>query len=230
MSRSSPPPSLIDDAPPESDPQASAPERGSGRARAVNLKFARFMRWLHIYMSMLGLAIVLFFSVTGITLNHPGWFQGEVERRRELEGELDPRWLGSGSDEGMSRLDIVEHLRSARGVKGALAEFRVDDAECAVVFKGPGYAADVSIDRATGRYTLVETSHGLIAIVNDLHKGRDAGPVWSVVIDVSAVLMTAISLSGLLLIFYLKLRRRPGLVTALVGTLIAIALYALGSP
>ena len=42
--------------------------------------------------------------------------------------------------------------------------------------------------------------------------------------------MTAISLSGLLLILYLKLRRRPGLVTALVGTLIAIALYALGAP
>ena len=30
---------------------------------------------------MFGLAAVLFFSVTGITLNHPDWFFGEAERR-----------------------------------------------------------------------------------------------------------------------------------------------------
>ena len=38
------------------------------------------MRWLHIYLSMFSLAVVLFFSVTGITLNHPDWFFGGAER------------------------------------------------------------------------------------------------------------------------------------------------------
>jgi hypothetical protein len=45
------------------------------------------MRWLHIYLSMFGLAAVLFFSVTGLTLNHPDWF-GEPERRVSARGQM----------------------------------------------------------------------------------------------------------------------------------------------
>ena len=59
----------------------------------------------------------------------------------------------------------------------------------------------------TGHYRLTESSHGLVAVLNDLHKGRDTGTAWSVVIDVSAVLMTFISLTGLVLLLYLKRRR-----------------------
>ena len=36
-------------------------------------------------------------------------------------------------------------------------------------------------------------------------------------IDISAALMTLISLTGLVLLFYLKLRRVRGLIVALVG-------------
>ena len=97
-----------------------------------------------------------------------------------------------------------------------------------IAFKGPGYAADAFVDRESGHYRLTETYHGFIAVINDLHKGRDTGPVWSVLIDISAVLMTLISLTGLVLLFYLKLRRIPGLIVALAGTIIALALYRLG--
>ena len=67
-------------------------------------------------------------------------------------------------------------------------------------------------------------------MINDLHKGRDTGPVWSVLIDVSAVLMTFISLTGLVLLFYFKLRRIPGVIVALAGAVLAIVLYRLGVP
>ena len=80
----------------------------------------------------------------------------------------------------VSKLEIVEHLRNAHTIRGALADFRVDDAECVISFKGPGYAADAFIDRESGHYRLTETYHGFIAVINDLHKGRDTGPVWSV--------------------------------------------------
>jgi len=106
----------------------------------------------------------------------------------------------------------------------------VDENECLVSFKGPGYAADAFIDRESGRYRLTESYHGLIAVLNDLHKGRDSGAVWSVLIDVSAVLMTAISLTGLVLLFYLKLRRIPGVIVALVGTALVVVLFRFGVP
>ena len=88
--------------------------------------------------------------------------------------------------------------------------------------QGAGYAADAFIDRESGHYNLTQTSHGFVAVINDLHKGRDTGPVWSAVIDVSAVVLTVISLTGLVLIFYLKRKRVSGLLVV-VGGAAAIA-------
>jgi hypothetical protein len=130
----------------------------------------------------------------------------------------------------VAKLEVVEHLRKTHAIRGALAEFRVDDTECTVSFKGPGYSADTFIDRDSGEYTLTELDHGLIALINDLHKGRDTGKVWSWVIDLSAGLMTLISLTGLVLLFYLKLKRVPGLVVALAGTVALIVIFRLWVP
>jgi uncharacterized protein len=240
MSRSSPPRSTIA-ASLRQNSDSLLPSKPPARPlrRRLNIKFAKLMRWLHIYLSMFSLGVVLFFSVTGITLNHPDWFFSGAESRHEAEGELSPKWLhaqapaavDSGAAEPerqVSKLEIVEHLRNAHKIHGALADFRVDEGECIVSFKGPGYAADAFIERDTGHYRLTETSHGFIAMINDLHKGRDTGPVWSILIDVSAVLMTFISLTGLVLLFYLKLRRVPGVIVALGGTILAIVLFWLG--
>ena len=156
--------------------------------RKLSIRFAKLMRWLHIYLSMFGLATVFFFSVTGITLNHPDWVFGQVERRREAEGQVDLKWIsreiaatnsraGGPADRSqeVAKLDVVEHLRKTQAIRGALAEFRVDDSECMVSFKGPGYSADAFIDRESGHYNLTEIDHGLIALINDLHKGRRHG-------------------------------------------------------
>jgi len=203
------------------------------------------MRWLHIYLSMFGLAAVLFFSVTGLTLNHPDWFPALGERVTDTEGTIRPDWLhraeaaGTGSSESreeanpsgrVAKLEIVEYLRAKHSIHGALAEFRVDDQECVVTFKGPAYAADAFIDVASGDYRITQTYHGLIALLNDLHKGRDSGPVWSTVIDVSAIVTTFISFTGLILLFYLKLRRVSGVVIAVAGGLLVITLYRLWVP
>jgi hypothetical protein len=195
------------------------------------------MRWLHIYLSMFGLAIVLFFSVTGLTLNHPTWFFGQTERRVQTNGRLKLKWLHLNTRENQSdrsanvaKLEVVEYLRKAHRLRGALTEFRVDEHECLVSFKGPAYSADAFVDRDSGHYQVTQSSHGLIAVVNDLHKGRDAGPAWSLLIDMSAVLMTLISLTGLILLCYLKLRRKTGLVVILAGTAVVVGLYLLGVP
>ncbi len=79
-----------------------------------------------------------------------------------------------------------------------------------VAFKGPGYIADAVIDRRTGKYELTESRLGLVAIANDLHKGRDTGGVWKALIDVSAGLLTFISLTGLILLYFIHKHRVAG--------------------
>jgi hypothetical protein len=210
--------------------EADAPSAHRPRRRRAGIRFAAFIRWLHIYVSMFGLAAVLFFSVTGVTLNHPDWFLGEMESRTDAEGSVDPKWLVPGPSGEVAKLEVVEHLRKEHGVRGALTDFKVDEAECVVAFKGPGYSADAFINRDDGHYTLSQTALGFVGVINDLHKGRDSGPIWSVVVDASAILLVVVSLSGLILIFYLKLRRKPGVVVAIIGSLVVGLLYWFGVP
>jgi hypothetical protein len=241
MSRSDPHrSSIVEKLRRNSPAQADHPAHRRSVPRSLKIKLVKVTLWLHIYVSMFGLAAVLFFSVTGITLNHPDWFYGNSERQVQAEGQLDTKWLrlspvtgGAAGTESagepdrskeVAKLEVIEQLRKSHRIRGALADFRVDESECTVSFKGPGYAADAFIDRDSGHYNLTETLHGFIAVLNDLHKGRDTGPVWSIVVDVSAAVLTIISLTGLILIFFLKLRRGPGLVVSLVGTAVIVAI------
>ncbi|MEY2879582.1 MAG: hypothetical protein RLZZ15_1962 [Verrucomicrobiota bacterium] len=187
---------------------------------------ASLFRWLHIYLSMVSFGILFFFAVTGLTLNHPDWLFGTNTVATQQRGTLEKIWVAPGPAEKIARLEIVEHLRRAGGVKGFLGEFRVEEAQCVVAFKGPGYAADATIDRATGAYELTETRHGWVAVINDLHKGRDTGAGWSLIVDLSAALMIVVSLTGMVLIYFVKRRFVSGLITAAVGVALSYAAYA----
>lgn len=196
---------------------------------ALKQKLATWSRWLHIYSSLFGLGVILFFSVTGLTLNHPDWAFGSVRREQLHEGSVPLEWVQTGEAE-VARLEIVEHLRREHGVRGFLDSFTQDEGECLVAFKGPAYSADAYIDREDGTYTLTESYAGFVAVMNDLHKGRDAGTAWKWLIDISAVILTLASATGLVLMIYLKKRRRTGLITAVVGAVALVVVYVIFVP
>jgi hypothetical protein len=185
--------------------------------------FAEWSRWLHIYLSMFSFVIVLFFSVTGLTLNHLDWFP-EKEVLHEVDGRLNPVWVNAPDTARVKKLEIVEFLRATHQVKGQLNDFRIDETECSISFQGPGYTADVFVDRTKGSYHLSERSLGAVAWANDLHKGRDTGQGWKWVIDFSAIFMTVISLTGLILLLFIKKKRANGLLWLVLG-IGAIALF-----
>ena len=188
-------------------------------------RLAVVSRWLHIYLSMVSFAVLLFFAVTGLMLNHADWF-AKQQRTAQHKGAVDLKWLKPDVD----KLQVVEHLRTVDGVKGALAELRLEDSQVSASFKGPGYSADAFIDRDTGKYELSETRMGVAAVLNDLHKGRDSGKAWAWLIDISAILMTLLSLTGLVLIFYLARRRVSGLVALAAGAVICGLAYYIFVP
>ena len=181
-------------------------------------------RWLHIYLSMTSFTVVLFFAATGLTLNHPDWFASS-QRTAERRGVLESKLLRNGSTNGADKLAIVEKLRSQEHVHGSVSDFRVDDAQISVSFRAAGYTADAFIERDSGKYDLTEVQNGFVAVMNDLHKGRDTGKVWSAVIDVSAVLLVMVSLTGLVLIWFVYKRRSSGLLLAAFLTVVFVALW-----
>ena len=192
------------------------------KGRSLYARSASTMRWLHIYLSMVSFTALMFFAITGITLNHPTWLGADQQSVREAHGELDKAWLEGEP----KKLEIAEHLRSQQKLRGRVMQFEASELDCMVVFKSPGYAADIMIDRQSGKFQLTETSTGWINIMNDLHKGRDSGFGWSILIDISAIMMILVSLSGFALLLYLKLRRAAGLLTALAGTILFALAWA----
>lgn len=188
-------------------------------SRFYKLRLAAVFRWLHLYLSMLGFTALLFFAWTGITLNHPEWFGATQARIRELDGELKTDNIQSDS----SRLEVVELLREKHSLRGRVASFENDERELSIVFKGPGYLADVLIVADSGQYRVTESSYGITGILNDLHKGRDTVASWSLLIDTAALVMIGFSLTGFGLVFFLKRRRVRGVTFALIGTIVLFA-------
>ena len=208
---------------------ALAPPHAYGWKHLWKKRLVTWSRWLHIYLSMVSFAILFFFAVTGLTVNHIDWFANQ-QKTFLYKGTMPHAWLRPAGGKDVAKLEIVEQLRKAHGIKAALSDFRVDDAQCAVSFKGPGYTADTFIDRDTGTYEVTETRMGWGAILNDLHKGRDTGPGWKLLIDFSAVLMTFVSVTGMALIFFLAKRRFSGLMAAAVGAVLCYVVYLVWVP
>jgi len=213
-------------------PKALTSKKKDAQKSGKNAKkdVAKLSRWLHIYLSMVSFAIVLFFAVTGLTLNHPSWFGGDKQVEQKAKGTLNVKWVNNPDTNKIAKLEIVELMRNKHHVKGAVSEFRIDDSEVTVSFKGPAYSADAFIDREKGSYELSEIKMGIVAVMNDLHKGRDSGAGWSWVIDISAIFLTLVSLTGLILMLFLKKKRVAGLVTAIIGLALCYLIYILLVP
>jgi hypothetical protein len=202
-----------------------APVPAGTRGHHIRRVVAHWARVLHTYLSMASFSILFFFAATGITLNHQDKMNGDPKVTR-FSGHLDAALVAPSSGAQIDQSRIVAQLRGAHGIKAHLSDFRVDDDQLTVSFKGPGYAADAFVDRKTASYDVTETRMGLVAIVNDLHKGRDTGSVWATVIDLSAILMMLVSVTGLALVFFLYKRLVLGLWMLAGGTAVSVAIYA----
>ena len=203
-----------------------APKAPFVKKRVPKKEVAKLSRWLHIYLSMVSFAVVLFFSFTGLTLNHPSWFGGDKQVIVKNKGKLNVKWVNNPDTNKIAKLEIVEFLRKNYQVKGAVSEVRIDDYEISISLKGPAYSCDAFINRETGNYELSEVKMGIMAVMNDLHKGRDSGKGWGWIIDISAVFLILVSLSGLILLCFIKKKRVAGFITAVVGLLLCYLIYA----
>ena len=197
-------------------------ETTPGVRRQRNLT-QKWMRRLHMWTSMSSLLIVLFFSVTGLTLNHPTWTFGQDPVAASVSGTLPESTVHAGT---VDFLVVSEYLRSAHGVSGEVTDHSTQNGEGSISYRGPGYAADVSFRVADRSFTLTSQKSGVVAVLNDLHKGRHTSTLWKWVIDITALLLVLMSITGIVLQLTIKRTRALGLVLAAVGTVVSVVLVA----
>lgn len=205
-------------------PDRRRPGSGTRPTKSGRAAGQKWVRRLHSWFSMTSLVIVLFFAVTGVTLNHPTWFGASTPQTRTSTGTLPASAAGDGSADPLA---ISEYLRSDLGVTGQVTAHAETAVGGTIDYEGPGSTASVAYTTSTGAYSLRTTSYGLVGVLNDLHKGRHTGSSFSWLIDISGGLLTLVAATGLVLQLYIRRSRRTGLVLVGIGAVAGVVLMVL---
>ena len=192
-------------------------------------KLFSISRMLHLYVSAALFSLLIFFCVTGITLNHIEWLSNAENFTTSLKLPAIQTPL-----EELSKLNTApfnQLLTDSLGL-GKAKEINID-------FEMGEVTADYSLPAGYAFATwyiyegTVEVDYqkgSVFAIMNDLHKGRHTGEYWGWLIDVSAVFMLLFSLTGLIILFQQLKRRGTGLWLLMWGTATPILIYLVWVP
>ena len=200
------------------------------RSRQTKKKASsKLARTLHVYTSMVMLLIMLFFTLTGITLNHRDWFsssEGPQQLTLHLPDELgiESKWMLTPIEQGNQ---VRVWLRNHYAVYGNQVSFEWEEDERLMVIdvKRPGGYSIAEVDLEAQEILLEIQNYGAVATLNDLHMGRYSGSLWSLFIDLSALAMLLFSLTGLWLVMPQKKKRNKLLSMSLLGTAIMTSAY-----
>lgn len=200
--------------------------------QTTSLLVSKWMRLIHIYSSMLVLLLLLFFAVTGITLNHPEWQSSLGATSEQQQFSLptalqELTWSDDELEQAVQARRIADWLRQEHQVQGAVFNFNLDLDEqlLELDFKRPAGYSTAVIDLAQGEVELTAEFAGTLALLNDLHKGRYAGQSWKWLIDITAVACVLFGISGFYLLWRQPSRRRSGVNTAIVGIILMLLAY-----
>ncbi|MES2148708.1 MAG: PepSY-associated TM helix domain-containing protein [Pseudomonadota bacterium] len=188
-------------APPSKPP---VPERGvPGAGRAVWLKNLHQWHWISSALCLLGMVL---FSVTGITLNHASQIEAQprvlrlkavlpaplqAQLRRFAEAHADARAPLPAPVADWAEQQFPVDLRAVA------AEWTPDDAYLALPRPGGDAWLRIGVD---GGAEYEKTERGWISWLNDVHKGRNTGSVWSWFIDLFGAACLVFCVTGLLIL------------------------------
>ncbi|MGY8872849.1 MAG: PepSY-associated TM helix domain-containing protein [Pseudomonadales bacterium] len=189
----------------------------------------RIARMLHVYTSLLMLIIMLFFTLTGLALNHRNWLP-DAPAPENVELVL-PIALSDSSAWKRSPLDQAEQVRRWLVEEHSLYgnqvsyDWQEDEQLMLIDVKRPGGYSLFEVLPTEGIVLLEQQYYGVTSVLNDLHMGRYSGSVWSVFIDISALLMLLFTLTGFWLVIPQKKRRKRLFSLAAAGALVMFIGY-----
>jgi hypothetical protein len=185
----------------------------------------QFQRW-HWISAAVCLVGMLLFAATGITLNHAA----SLDTRpvvTTLTGTMPPGLLQSvaATTKGPLPRPLRDWLKRDLHLSVDARAAEWSKREIYVSLPRAGGDAWMSIDRATGAVEYELTDRGWISYLNDLHKGRNTGALWSLFLDTFAIGCLVFCVTGLLLL-QMHAWRRPA-TWPVVGLGIAIPVVIL---
>jgi hypothetical protein len=167
----------------------------------------------HWISSAICLMAMLLFSFTGLTLNNASLIEAEPRVTRlkaslpePLRAQLASFAAGHADADVPLPSEIADWANASFPVevRGKRAEWSEEDAYLAL--PRPGGDAWLRI-AADGSAEYERTDRGWISWLNDMHKGRNTGPVWSWFIDIFSVACVVFCITGFLILKYHAAKR-----------------------
>jgi hypothetical protein len=186
-------------------PSANAAPALPGARRAVWLRQLHQWHWIS---SAICLMAMLLFAISGFTLNHAAQIEARpavTRLKATLPPALQARLESFAGRHPDAKLPLPAELADwaernfPLEVRGKTAEWSEEDAYVALPRPGGDAWLRIGVD-GQAEYEL--TSRGWISWLNDMHKGRNAGPVWSWFIDIFAGACLVFCITGFLILKY----------------------------
>jgi hypothetical protein len=161
--------------------------------------------WISSAVALLGL---LFFSITGITLNHAESLEAGKQDYSTVRKPVPPAIVATLRAEiqqyGEGEAEPTEALRAwirdafKVDTAGRSADWKSD--EITLTLERPGGDAWLKVNLAGGNAEYHVTNAGWVAYLNDLHKGRHTGSAWSWFIDLIAAACVIFAVTGFVIL------------------------------
>lgn len=177
-------------------------------SRAWWLKQLYQWHWISSAISLIGLIL---FAITGFTLNHAGAIPSEPKvtaRSAVMPPQVAARLAVVHDDAAPLPPPVRQWLEQEMSVEIPVIPAEWSEEEVYLALPRPGGDTWIRFDRVAGKVEYERTTRGVISLLNDLHKGRNTGPVWAWFIDVFAVICIVSALTGLALLYLLATGRR----------------------
>lgn len=161
---------------------------------------------LHGYLSAAAFTLLMFFAASGLLLNHPDWLGAGRQDADPLIVGLDPAALETARASPAPEQALEDLVRGAANVRGKLKDASITDSDAMLRFAGVKGGTDVFIDFGLAEAEIEVSKANITSMIHDLHRGKDAGAVWKLMIDMTAILILVMSVIGLILFFSLRFR------------------------
>jgi hypothetical protein len=182
----------------------------------------RLTREWHGYLSAVAFVALIFFSATGIVMNHPSLTDNHLPDLIQKPFLMSPAEIAeirTNKDPGQTFVKVVEshdgHL------KGGFRDGQLDGDQVFVRLQGASNNTDLHGDLASGKADVTIVPAGSLDVLNNLHRGDRAGVVWQALVDASAILLILVSLLGYILFLSMRFRVKTALMLT-TGTIVAL--------
>ncbi|KVE33333.1 PepSY-associated TM helix domain-containing protein [Burkholderia sp. TSV86] len=204
------------------------------RRRSRRATFIKWLRKVHGWIGLWGAALGLLFGITGVLLNH----RAPPMKIPTGEPQVTQLQLALPSPAPATPAALADWVRRELKADGRLGRVRKEPAQPVAWgerrikqperwqfgFFGPSGNVQAEYWVGNGYVSVKRTENGLLATMNNLHRGTGMNLFWILLTDTIAGSIMLLSLTGVLLWTELNKRRTIGVV--LVAGSIAAALAA----